>query len=96
VLMTDSAGFAGLNLAQGTDGVITSGLTILPNAYFGAQNGSGQTSGFYSNSVLLVTDGGTEIEIEVVPEPGTWAMMLGGLAMLVVWQRRKSKVGAAI
>jgi hypothetical protein len=29
--------------------------------------------------------------VEVIPEPGTWALLLGGLAMLVFWQRRKSK-----
>jgi hypothetical protein len=96
VLMTDSAGFAGLNVAQGTDGIITSGLTIAPNAFFGTQNGSGFTSGFYANSFLFVTDGGTEIEVEVVPEPGTWAMMLGGLAMLVIWQRRRGKSASAV
>jgi len=30
-------------------------------------------------------------DLEVVPEPGTWALMLGGLALLVVIQRRKNK-----
>jgi hypothetical protein len=34
-----------------------------------------------------------DIEVEVVPEPSTWAMMIGGLAALVFWQRRKSKNG---
>ncbi len=29
----------------------------------------------------------------LVPEPGTWALMLGGLALLVVIQRRKNKLG---
>jgi hypothetical protein len=28
-------------------------------------------------------------DLEVVPEPGTWALMLGGLGMLVVIQRRR-------
>jgi hypothetical protein len=31
-------------------------------------------------------------DLEVVPEPGTWALMLGGLALLVVIQRRRNKV----
>ncbi len=31
-------------------------------------------------------------DLEVVPEPSTWAMMLGGLALLVAIQRRKSKL----
>jgi len=48
-------------------------------------------AGFYAPSYLfLVNNGGVDdIDVEVVPEPGTWAMMLGGLAMLIVWQRRK-------
>jgi hypothetical protein len=28
-------------------------------------------------------------DLEVVPEPGTWALMLGGLALLIVIQRRR-------
>ncbi len=30
-------------------------------------------------------------DLEVIPEPGTWALMLGGLAALVFWQRRRNK-----
>jgi hypothetical protein len=92
VLITDSAGFAGLNVAQGQDGIITSGLSIAGNAFFGSSAANGFTTGFYANSFLAVTDNGTEIEVEVVPEPSTWAMMLGGLALLVFWQRRKGKI----
>jgi hypothetical protein len=29
--------------------------------------------------------------LEVVPEPGTWALMIGGLALLIIIQRRRSK-----
>ena len=35
---------------------------------------------------------GTDIALEydaVIPEPGTWAMFLGGMGMLVVWQRSR-------
>ena len=48
---------------------------------------------FYANSFLVLyqSAGVDDIEVEVVPEPGTWAMMLGGLAGLIFWQRRKSK-----
>ncbi len=30
-------------------------------------------------------------QLEIVPEPGTWALMLAGLGVLVFWQRRKMK-----
>jgi hypothetical protein len=29
-------------------------------------------------------------DLEVVPEPGTWVLMLGGLGVLILWQRRKN------
>jgi fibronectin-binding autotransporter adhesin len=50
---------------------------------------------WYSNSyVFLVNSGGVDdIEVEVVPEPSTWAMMLGGLGLLLCWQRRKNRMG---
>ena len=41
-------------------------------------------------SYLYLTDGGDEIAVEVVPEPGTWALMFGGLVFLTFWQRRKN------
>jgi hypothetical protein len=31
-------------------------------------------------------------DLEVVPEPGTWALMIGGLALLVVIQRRRNNI----
>ena len=31
-------------------------------------------------------------DLEVVPEPGTWALMMGGLALLVTIQRRRNKM----
>jgi fibronectin-binding autotransporter adhesin len=43
----------------------------------------------YQNLQLYLYNG----DLEVVPEPGTWALMLGGLAMLIVIQRRRSKRG---
>ncbi len=38
---------------------------------------------------LDTSSGVDDIEVEVVPEPGTWALMIGGLAALVFWQRRR-------
>ncbi len=57
---------------------------------------SGVTSSFYSaNSYLFLyqnsATGADDIEVEVVPEPSTWALMFGGVAMLVFWQRRRNR-----
>ena len=42
----------------------------------------------YQNLKLYLYNG----QLEVVPEPGTWALMLGGWVVLVLIQRRRSKV----
>jgi hypothetical protein len=52
------------------------------------------SAGFYGGQAglyLFQTAGGID-DIVVIPEPSTWAMMLGGLAVLVFIQRRKSKL----
>jgi autotransporter-associated beta strand protein len=41
----------------------------------------------YPDARLYLYDG----DLEVVPEPGTWALMIGGLAVLVFIQRRRNK-----
>ena len=67
------------------NGLILGGLQLLtantPGNFF---------SNWYSGSQLYLV--GDDIEVEVVPEPGTWAMMLSGLALLLVLQRRKRKL----
>jgi hypothetical protein len=54
-------------------------------------------AGFYASSYLFIVDNGgvDDIDVEVVPEPGTWAMLLGGLALLVFIQRRRKISGGA-
>jgi autotransporter-associated beta strand protein len=39
------------------------------------------------------TPGGNDVELELVsvPEPGTWASLIGGLGMLVAWQRSRRR-----
>jgi autotransporter-associated beta strand protein len=52
------------------------------------------SAGFYGGQgglYLFQTSGGID-DIVVIPEPSTWAMMLGGLAVLIFWQRRKNKL----
>jgi len=70
-----------------TETLITGGNTALvfgssiDTSYYGA----------HSYLVLYQASGIDDIDVVVVPEPGTWAMMLGGLAALILWQRRKQK-----
>jgi fibronectin-binding autotransporter adhesin len=54
---------------------------------------SGLSATYYANgSYLFINNasGVDDIEVEVVPEPGTWALMLGGLVMLLWIQRKRS------
>ncbi len=44
-------------------------------------------TGVYPVAQLYLYNG----DLEVVPEPGTWALMLGGLAALILIQRRRNK-----
>jgi fibronectin-binding autotransporter adhesin len=71
--------FGGTN-SLGT--LITGGLNLV------APNTAGNFySQWYNTSQLYLN--GDNIEVEVVPEPSTWALMLGGLSVLVFYQRRK-------
>ena len=92
--------YTGLDL--GTSISLGNGITetkILNSDFGGTGSLSlsfGSANSFYgSNSFLFLyqnaNTGVDDIEVDVVPEPGTWAMMLGGLALLLFWQRRKSK-----
>jgi hypothetical protein len=47
---------------------------------------------WYSGSELFLTSN-DDIEVEVIPEPGTCAMMLGGFALQIMRRRCKRKVG---
>jgi fibronectin-binding autotransporter adhesin len=73
-------------ITVGTGGVI-SGLNLVIT-------GIGAPAGWYNNSYLeLVSNGSNvdDIDVVFVPEPGTWALMLGGLAVLIFWQRRTTR-----
>jgi hypothetical protein len=99
--------YSGLTLGTGVGNIATGLLTPILNSGVGqsgdltlALTGLGGLANtwYASNSYLFLyqnsTTGVDDIEVDVVPEPGTWALMLGGLAMLVFWQRsrRKSKL----
>jgi len=63
--------------------VITSGLSL-------SFSPSVANTWYAAHSFLYLDNG--DIDVSVVPEPGTWALMLGGLAALLVWQRRKKSL----
>ncbi len=67
-------------------GVGTTGAYTAVN--FAVYNSNGQlisNANNYENLQLYLYNG----DLEVVPEPGTWSLMLSGLALLVVIQRRR-------
>ena len=90
--------FAGTSLSQ-YQGDFTYSTTLTSNGYLitgGLSLLAANTSGnffsdWYGNSELFLTTSG-DIDVEVIPEPGIWAMMFGGFALLLVYQRRKSKL----
>jgi autotransporter-associated beta strand protein len=74
------------NLTGNTVYQITGGLALLP-----ANTSGNFFSQWYPGSVLLYDQTTDSIEVEVVPEPSTWAMILGGMATLLFWQRRRQQ-----
>jgi fibronectin-binding autotransporter adhesin len=85
--------YTGLTLGNSTTvGGVTE--TIITGNNLQVAFGSSVDTSYYGNGSYLVlyqSAGVDDIDVVVVPEPGTWAMMLGGLALLVFWQRRKAK-----
>jgi autotransporter-associated beta strand protein len=82
--------------------LVTNNGTGVNGYVLGVSNGTGSYTPF-SISALNISGGtlaapytGLQLylengDLEVVPEPGTWALMLGGLALLVFIQRRRNK-----
>ncbi len=73
----------GLVLGIGSSGT---GTSVLNGFNITAQDiNGGALVAPYNNLQLYLYNG----QLEVIPEPGTWALMLGGLALLVLIQRRR-------
>ena len=80
-----AAGDLGTSTAYGQQ--ILGGLSLLGST---ATNYYSQN---YSNGALFFNGDNIDlVNLGAVPEPSTWAMMLGGLALLLVRQWRKKKV----
>jgi len=81
----DASAFTGSNSASfsltGDDGVYYNPITITI--------AQAPSTPVYPDPTLYYQSG---VGLEVVPEPGTWALMLGGLALLIVIQRRRNKL----
>jgi autotransporter-associated beta strand protein len=47
----------------------------------------------YDPATQAVDSGGTDVALELtaIPEPGSWAMLLGGLGMLTAWQTKRRR-----
>jgi len=58
---------------------------------FGSVVLNGEAATFQSIDYNYQGDNEIAVTLTVVPEPGTWAMVLGGMGMLVVYQQRRRR-----
>ncbi|MES2569575.1 MAG: autotransporter-associated beta strand repeat-containing protein, partial [Verrucomicrobiota bacterium] len=73
--------------SPGTYTLIETGLPILGSLDANAANLSGILSG--QSATLSLGDGGSDLVLTVVPEPGMAALLTGGLGMLLGLRRRR-------
>ena len=78
----DNAAFTGIKTNTGTNTLGVANNGWVTNLSLNFQGGT------YPNGEGLYLYNGN---LEVVPEPSTWALMLGGLAVLILIQRRKNR-----
>jgi autotransporter-associated beta strand protein len=87
--------------AIGSIYVIVNGSASAPTGTFGNALASGDdvigsagdTYEVFYDVNAANTGAGNDIDLELVavPEPGTWASLIGGIGMLVVWQRSRRR-----
>lgn len=70
--------------------------TVIGGTNFQLAFGTTLDQQYYGSASYLVlyqdtTNHIDDIDVVVVPEPGAWALMLGGLGVLLVWQRRRGR-----
>ena len=82
ILVTSTTANAG-----GTD---YAGLTLNgSNQIIGGLSLSSTFTSYYTGSYLYLDTTTGNIDLSVTPEPSSWALMLGGLALLVFYQRKR-------
>jgi len=63
---------------------------IIRYVFFDVQNGANQTLTLSYNVPGTDNYGFSGLTLDVVPEPSTWAMLLGGVGLLAIWRRRRA------
>jgi autotransporter-associated beta strand protein len=82
----------GINsLATAFSGITVNGSLISGNefTYNGQSYAVSYTADASAGAAGFSSTTGNDLAVAAVPEPGTWAMIVGGLGMLVSFQRRK-------
>jgi hypothetical protein len=75
-------------MPQYGSGVLVDGSDLYVSSYGGNEIGEYTTSGGTLNANLIMGVGGINA-IVLVPEPSTWAMLLGGLGLLAFCVRTR-------
>ena len=84
-------------LLAGTTGATYTGVSNIILNLPGLASTGATNQTYYGSSFIIVT--GNNLDIVVVPEPETWVLTLGGLALLLVFQircRKKSCVAMSV
>ncbi|HEY0342834.1 MAG TPA: autotransporter-associated beta strand repeat-containing protein, partial [Steroidobacteraceae bacterium] len=99
IVTTPTGGNANADFAN----LITSGGEGVNGYVLGVDNGSGVATPFIlnmtDNNGNQLSSAGLQLylyngELEVIPEPSTWAMLLGGVAMLLFTVRRRARMNS--
>jgi hypothetical protein len=87
-----AGGFVIDTFLRQTDG--QGGWVGIPSAAFGQVNFAARADEWIFTSFSFTADGGAVFTAVPVPEPGTWLLMMGGLAAIAGWRRRQPAADA--